>query len=122
MSVTVRDLTRLDALLESLIKSGGNRIDSIRYETSDLRKYRDQARELAVKAAREKAAALANALGQEIGKAYTIEEIPDSNYSNAFGLTSNEILETKSRAQGGPSTAAGQRSISASVTVSFDLY
>src|SRR5262249_35910517 len=69
MSVTVRDIPRLDALLESLVKAGGNRIDSIVYETSDLRKYRDQARELAVKAAREKAQALAQALGQQIGKA-----------------------------------------------------
>jgi uncharacterized protein YggE len=124
MSVTVRDLTKLDALLESLIKSGGNRIDSIQYETSDLRKYRDQARELAVKAAREKAAALASALGQEIGKAYTIEEIPDSNYSNVWGYTSNTTAFGNSggtRAHGGPTMAAGQRTISASVTVSFDL-
>jgi uncharacterized protein YggE len=33
MSVTVRDLSKLDTLLESLIKAGGNRIDSIQYET-----------------------------------------------------------------------------------------
>src|SRR5215467_13708279 len=78
LSVTVRDLAKLDSLLEALIQSGGNRINSIEYETSDLRKYRDQARDLAVKAAREKAQALAKALGQEIGKAYSIEELPDS--------------------------------------------
>jgi uncharacterized protein YggE len=122
MSVTVRDLTKLDALLESLIKSGGNRIDSIQYETSDLRKYRDQARDLAVKAAREKAAALANALGQEIGKASTIEEIPDSNYSSAWGYTTNTTagISGETRAHG-PTMAAGQKTISASVTVSFDL-
>ena len=79
ITVTVRDLTKLDTLLESLIKAGGNRIDSIQYETIDLRKYRDQARDLAVKAAREKAEALAKALGQEIGKAYSIEEVPETN-------------------------------------------
>jgi uncharacterized protein YggE len=38
-------VAKLDSLLEALIKAGGNRIDSIGYETSDLRKYRDQARE-----------------------------------------------------------------------------
>ncbi len=72
LTVTVRDLSKVDALLESLVKAGGNRISSIQYETSDLRKYRDQAREMAVKAAREKAEALAKALGQSIGKAYSI--------------------------------------------------
>ena len=77
LTIILRDLSRLEVVVESLIKAGGNRIDSIQYETSDLRKYRDQARDLAVKAAHEKAQALAHALGQEIGKAYSIEEVPE---------------------------------------------
>ena len=122
MSVTVRDISKLDALLESLIKAGGNRIDSIQYETSDLRKYRDQARDLAVRAAREKADALAKALGQSIGKAYSIEEIPEPNYLFG-GLTANTVdyERTRSPARSGPATAPGQETISASVTISFDL-
>jgi uncharacterized protein YggE len=106
-------------LLESLIKAGVNRLDSIQYETSDLRKYRDQARDLAVKAAREKAEALANALGQSIGKANLIEETPGSQFS-AVSNASYSYDFTKSKLAG-HSTAAGQQSISASVTVSFDL-
>jgi uncharacterized protein YggE len=82
MTVTVRDIAKLDALVESLMKAGGNRIDAIQYETSELRKYRDQARDLAVKAAREKAQALAAALGQGIGKAQSIEEVPESEYQS----------------------------------------
>jgi uncharacterized protein YggE len=120
MAITVRDLSQLDALLESLVKAGGNRVDSIGYETSDLRKYRDQARELAVKAAREKAEALAKALGQDIGKAQTIEEASDNEYSR--GLTSNSSFSYDIAGRDkSPSLAAGQKSISASVTVSFDL-
>ena len=121
LSVTVRDITRLDALLENLIKAGGNRIDSIEYETSDLRKYRDQARDLAVKAAREKALALAQALGQQIGKAQSIEEVPEPTYRSA-GLMSNVAYEQEARVRrAGPTTAAGQKTVSASVVVSFDL-
>jgi uncharacterized protein len=122
MTVTVRDLARLDALLEALVQAGGNRIDSIGYETSNLRKYRDQARDLAVKAAREKAGALAQALGQEIGKAQQIEEVPESNYQYSGGLLANQSYEDSSRAKvAGPSLAAGQKTISASVTVQFEL-
>jgi uncharacterized protein len=121
LTVTVRDLPRLDALLESLIKAGGNRIDSIRYETTDLRKYRDQARDLAVKAAREKAGALAGALGQQIGKAQVIDEVPDYSYASA-GMLGNYAYETAGKlTRGEASTAAGQQSISASVVVSFEL-
>jgi uncharacterized protein YggE len=121
MSVTVRDLSKLDTLLESLIKAGGNRIDSIQYETSDLRKYRDQARDLAVKAAREKAQALAHALGQEIGKAQTIEEEPESSYQYSAFVANSFAEDKRTRAPLSPSTAAGQNRVSASVVVSFAL-
>ena len=120
LSVTVRDLGRIDALLQAIIQAGGNRIDSIAYETSELRKYRDQARDMAVKAAREKAAALAQALGQEVGKAHSIEEVAETDYertrqvqANAYAFTENGIHAR--------SIAPGQTSISASVIVSFDL-
>jgi uncharacterized protein YggE len=120
LSVTVRDLRKLDTVLDSLIKVGGNQINSIQYETSDLRKYRDQARELAVKAAHEKAEALAHALGQEIGKGYAIEEVPES--TSAYGYLSNVQFEAAgSRAKVASSTAVGQRTVSASIMVSFDL-
>jgi uncharacterized protein YggE len=125
MTITVRDLAKLDSLLEALIKAGGNRIDSIGYETSDLRKYRDQARELAVKAAREKAEALAKALGQSIGKAQTIEEAPEAGDRSPYGLyntlVQNEMVDARAIRAPGPSMATGQREILASVTVSFEL-
>jgi len=116
MTITVRDLAMLDTLLEALIKADGNRIDSIGYETSDLRKYRDRARDEAVKAAREKAGALAKALGQDIGKAQSIEEVPEREYSTANA--SFDDVRAKAEA---PSIAVGQKSIFASVTVSFEL-
>jgi uncharacterized protein len=116
----VRDLSKLESLLESLVKAGGNQINSIQYETSDLRKYRDQARDLAVKAAREKARALAQALGQDIGKAQVIEEVADSGYG-ILNANANIAFERESTRGGGPSLAPGQKAISASVAVSFDL-
>jgi uncharacterized protein YggE len=125
MTITVRDLAKLDSLLEALIKAGGNRIDSIAYETGDLRKYRDRARDEAVKAAREKAGALARALGQDIGKAQSIEEVPDSGYQSP-GQIQNALLAIRSAdvsasSASGASIAVGQKSISASVTVCFEL-
>lgn len=119
MTITVRDLAKLDGLLEALIKAGGNHIDSVSYETSELRKYRDQARELAVKAAREKAEALSAALEQGIGKAQTIEELSDSGAFNP--LANNEYAYAAKTKGGEASTAIGQKTISASVTVAFEL-
>jgi uncharacterized protein YggE len=76
-----------------------------------------------VKAAREKAQALARALGQEIGKAYSIEEIPESADGFSAGLMSNvEFAPAKTRGPVGRSNAVGEKKVSASVVVSFDLH
>jgi uncharacterized protein YggE len=123
MTITVRDLAKLDTLLESLIRAGGNRIDSIGYETSDLRKYRDQARDMAVKAALEKAGALAKALGQDIGRAQSIEDVMESGYQSTRQIQNALLANVRSEnvSMEAPSIAVGQKSISASVMVSFEL-
>jgi len=114
----VRDISQLDTLLEAVVQAGGNQINSIVYETSELRKYRDQARDLAVKAAREKAQALARSLGQEIGRAQIIEEVPELA---SFAIQANAYAEDSRSRGAGSALAPGQTSITASVTVSFEL-
>src|SRR5439155_27153369 len=59
----------------------------IDYQSTELRKYRDQARDEATKAAKEKAVALAQALGNQVGKTHSIEEVQQSDgYSIMGGL------------------------------------
>lgn len=121
LSVTVRDLSKLDAVMDAVISAGANRIGGIEYQSSELRKDRDQARDAAAHAAREKAEALAKALGNQIGKTYSVEEVPQAEgyYGLAGGLMANKNIEdTRSRA---PSTAPGELTVKASVVVSFDL-
>lgn len=120
LSITVRDLSKLDSVMDAVISAGANRIAGIEYQSSDLRKYRDQARDAAAQAAREKAEALAKALGNQIGKTYSVEEVPqEEGYGVMAGFMANTSLgEYKSRA---PSTAPGQLTVKASVVVSFDL-
>lgn len=121
LSITVRDLSKLDAVMDAVISAGANRIGGIEYQSSDLRRYRDQARDAAAVAAREKAEALAKALGNQIGKAYSIEEVPqpEGYYGAVAGLMANRSMdESRSR---GPSTAPGQLTVKTSVVVSFDL-
>jgi len=121
LSVTVRDLSKLDSVMDAIISAGANQIGGIEYQSSDLRKYKDEARDAAAKAAREKAEALAKALGNEIGKTHSIEEEQQTEgyYGLAGGVPNIAIAEyAKSRA---PSTAPGQLTVKASVVVSFDL-
>ena len=62
---TLREVSKAEALLSELMESGISRINGVRFQTSELRKYRDQARALAIKAAQEKAVALSTEIGQK---------------------------------------------------------
>jgi uncharacterized protein YggE len=118
---TLRDVKRAEGLLSELLDFGVWRINSISFQTSQMRKYRDQARALAMKAAQEKAAALAGAVGQKIGKALTIEEdVPGRAGTPNFA--SNVVSVDRSDATESEGTLAlGLIKISARVTVKFEL-
>lgn len=119
---TLRDVTKAEELLSELIESGISRINSVSFRTSEMRRYRDQARALAIKAAQEKAMALTAQIGQRIGKAYTIEEdVPtrvnfmQNSMANNYVSSSDEATETEG------TLALGQIKVSARVTVKFEL-
>jgi uncharacterized protein YggE len=119
---TLRDVAQAEALLSDLLESGISRINGVRFQTSQLRKYRDQARALAIKAAQEKAVALTAEIGQKIGRAHSIEEEAPSragafqnSSANNYTLVSDEATESEG------TLALGQIKVSARVTVRFEL-
>ena len=65
--ITLRDLDKFEDLLADALEAGVNYVHGIQFRTTELRKHRDEARALAIRAAKEKAEALAGELGQEVG-------------------------------------------------------
>jgi len=57
------------------------------FRTTELKKYREQARELAARAAREKADKIAAVLGESVGHAITINEGYNAGDSSAYNST-----------------------------------
>lgn len=119
---TLRDVTQAEGLLSEVIESGVTRINAIRFQTSQLRKYRDQARALAIRAAQEKAIALTTEIGQKIGKAFSIEEDVPSR-GNAYQNVSQNTFSssTSDSAESEGTLALGQIKVNARVTVRFEL-
>ena len=118
----LRDVTQAESLLSEVLESGITRINSIRFQTSQLRMYRDQARAQAIKAAQEKAVALTREIGQTIGKAYSIEEdVPQRGYA-LQNYTANTVSTVDSDAAETEGTLSlGLIKINARVTVQFEL-
>jgi hypothetical protein len=117
--VRLTDLARFEGFFAEVLKAGVSRVNRVTFHTSQLRKYRDQARASAIRAAREKAVALSAEIGQTIGKAYKIEEDApsrDSARSNSLGVIAGNYSDDESS-----SFAPGTITITANVTVSFLL-
>jgi len=120
IAIVLRDVSKAERLLSDIFASGVTRIDSVDFRTTQSRKFRDQARALAIKAAQEKASAFARELGQSIGKAYSItEEGPGpsrlSNFSNTIAGVAGSFEDESN------TIALGQISVTARVLVSFEL-
>jgi uncharacterized protein YggE len=129
--VTLRDIDKFESLLSGVLEAGANFVHGIDFRTTELRKYRDQARSEALKAAREKAAAMASELGLEVGEPRSIQEGYVgwwSSYGSWWGsrsrgtMTQNVIQNVGGQA-GGPEgpTTPGQLAVTAEVRVSFAL-
>lgn len=129
---TLRDPSRFEDLLTSVLEAGANYVHGVQFQTTELRKYKDQARALAIEAAREKAEQLAGELGQKIGRPLTIREERSRSYSwyNAWwgprrggiGMGQNVSQDAIGASEdAGSSIALGQINITARVRVSFEL-
>ncbi len=80
VSITVRKVELVDDIVIAALKVGANEVQDLQFFSSELRKYRDQARALAMTAAGEKAQALATAAGTQTGCVLSISENIASQY------------------------------------------
>jgi uncharacterized protein len=132
--VTLKDLTQFEDLLSAALEAGVNYVHGVDFRTSELRTYRDQARDLALQAAKEKAQAMAAKLGQTIGEPLTIEEAniywysPYSSFwSYGGGAMSQNVVQNGSGpaagelSQSDEAMAPGQIAVGATVDVEFVL-
>jgi uncharacterized protein YggE len=134
VAVTLRDVGRTSEVIAVALGAGANQVVNVEFYTSELRKYRDQARELAMKAASEKAQALTGAAGTKTGCVLHIDENTWSYYNGGwYGRSQNLWTQNTVQnaapaggsgegalAEAGP-VSLGQISIQAKVDVTFGL-
>jgi len=132
VAVTLRDVDLLSTVVVVALETGANQVVQVELYTSELRKYRDQAREMAMQAAGEKAAALAAAAGADTGCILNINENTWSYYngwwySSARDLWTQNVVQNA--APGGNSSgmdpdgpvSLGQISVRAEVSATYAL-
>ena len=136
VAVTLRDISKVNKVIVASLNAGANQVVNVEFYLSNLRKYRDQARDLAMKAAQEKARDLAVAAGAQTGCVMSVNENTWSYYNGGwygwYGQsqnlwTQNTVQnaapaggENSALAEGGP-VNLGQISVRAEVSASFSM-
>ncbi len=132
VAVTLRNVKMTGPILVAALEAGANQVLNVEFYTSELRKYRDQARELAMRAAKEKAQLLAAAASAEAGCVLSINENTWSYYNGWwYGRNANNwaqnVVQNAGAGSGSGSAAGdepislGQIAVKAEVGVSFGL-
>jgi len=133
VSITLRDVGLVDDVLIAALKAGANEVQDLQFYSSELRKYRDQARTLAMKAAGEKAEALAEAAEAQAGCILSISENTWSQYYGSWrggretALWAQNVIQNASPSQGASTQmddspiTLGQIAVRAEVDASYSL-
>ncbi len=118
LTISVCQTDTLGKVLDNLVKSGVNRVNSVSYGFSDPVKLLDQAREAAIKDARRKAELYVKTAGSKLGAVKTIAEYS----ARGYGAYSEDSSGYSNTVRGGRAVVEpGSRSIKVSVTVVWDV-
>lgn len=119
MMIRLRDLSKYDKLMTGLLEAGISRVNGVDFDVADPRKLRDEARSKAIRAAKEKATAMASDLGQTIGKPWEVSEL---NEVGAFFAAANSSIVNNGALQSdAPTIAPGRVTFKVSVRASFQM-
>lgn len=141
IEIKLTDIVNFQNVLTGLLTNGVNVVNNVDFRTTQLRKYRDQARAMAIRAAKEKAVALTGELGAKLGKPSSISTYDNSGYygnywagNRGFFNGFNGAIQNQNSFAGGgggggagggnsdtteETFAIGQISVTATVNVSF---
>jgi uncharacterized protein len=115
VSVRVRDVGKLGALLQGAVGAGGNELSSLAYDFADRGPLLDRARAEAVADAKRKAEAIAAAAGIQLSRIVRIEE---GGADNGFNPQPRMMARA---AKADVPVEAGTQEVTAEVTITWDI-
>jgi uncharacterized protein YggE len=128
--VVVDDPAKVEGLITEVLTAGVTHIHGVDFETTAFKKHREEARRLALEAAREKAQKMAAVLGMTVGRPLNISE--GGHYSPFYygsgwglrrggGMSQNVLQNTAGSSDVSGTIALGKISIRGSLSVQFEL-
>ena len=114
--VKIRDLDKVSAVLDGLVTAGANQVNNLGFQIDDLEKVKDQARELAIKDAKEEASRLKKQIGIRLGKIVNYSE-----GSGGYPIYFEAKTLDSGIGVGGPEVPVGENEITINVTITYQI-
>jgi hypothetical protein len=118
LSVKVREIDKASSILDAAGQLGLNQVGSLSFEIDNPEKLKQDAREKAIKAAKEKAQALADVAGVKLGKIISFSESanqPIPIYAG-YGMIAEKSVDSVA-----PQIESGSTEIDITVTVEYEI-
>jgi len=117
IEVKVRNLDNVSSVLDGVVTAGANQVGNLNFKIDDPEKLKEQARELAIKDAKDKANSLKSQLGIGLGRIISFSEgisgYPEPMYERA--------LSGGVGGGGGPSVPSGENEITVDITITYQI-
>lgn len=114
LTVTVRDIERIGAVIDAATAAGANQVYGVNFLSSQQSGSYDRALTLAIQEGMRKAQLMAMAAGRSLGRLEDVQE------NGAAGYVFSAAYDTVARASG-TSILSGELSVTASVTLTYEL-
>ncbi len=123
VSLKIRDLSKIGDVISKTTEKGANQIGNINFTIDDEFALKNQARELAIQKAKEKAVLIAKQSGMRLGEVKSVYENSDPNPPIAFSY-SNAKMDLSASGAGvvaSPNIQSGQNEIKVDVTLVYEV-
>ncbi|MFA6551570.1 MAG: SIMPL domain-containing protein [Patescibacteria group bacterium] len=124
VNVKIRNMDKISDILQVVGDAGLNQVGGLTFEVDEPEKIKQQARELAIKNAKEKADALAKIADVKLGKVISFSEYANDSSSRVY----NDYAMKSATGMGGaeiapaPAVEAGSTEIVITANVEYEIY
>jgi uncharacterized protein YggE len=116
VTVTIRDVAKSGPILDQVVKAGANRLSGIAFDISDKKSAEEAAMKAAIAEAKRRGELMAEAAGVRLVRILSVNATP-----NGGGPVPVFARQEFAAAQAAPPVMAGQRSVTANATITWEI-
>ena len=121
LTLKIRDLSKIGDIIAKTTEQGANQVGNISFTIDDEFALKNQAREIAINKAKEKAVMIANQSGMKLGKVKSVVENTEPVISPIAYTNAKVMLDSASNQVSSPNIQTGQNEIKVDVTLVYEV-